>query len=422
MLSHTSVSRAQFSQYSIPAFALVCLSFAFAAISAAQTVNLVSGTYFTESNVILDDGGSLYGTTQLGGTSQNCQALGCGTVYKLSPNSSGGWTATTLHNFNGGNDGQWPAAGLVRDTAGNLYGTTQNGGGTTGCTYGCGVVFRLSPTIGGGWTETVLYRFTGGIDGAAPVAGITLGSSGTLYGTTSYGGASTAGVVFKLAHSSKGWTETVLHNFVGTDGQYPESPLAIDFAGTLYGSTAQGGSHNAGVVYRLAPSSSGWTLAVLHHFSGGADGQDPVGALSLDTAGNLYGATQYGGTKSGTYGNGVVFRLAHSGNLWREAVLYSFTAGSDGANPSAGVTFDTAGNLYGTTSYGMPSGCNSLFGCGQVFQLIHGTSSWTLGNLYPIPLWLPSLGGIARDAAGNLFFTASDQHYFAYGDVFELTP
>ncbi len=422
MFDHISGSRAASRRFSILAFALVCFSFACAAIAAAQTVNLVSGTAFTESNVIIDSAGNLYGTTQLGGTSQNCQALGCGTVYELSPNGAGGWTATTLHSFNGGNDGQWPAAGLVRDSAGNLYGTTQNGGGGAGCTYGCGVVFRLSPTTSGTWTETVLYRFTGGIDGAAPVAGVTLGSGGTLYGTASYGGASTAGVVFKLTHSSSGWTETVLHNFVGTDGQYPESPLAIDSAGKLYGSTAQGGSHNAGVVYRLAPSSSGWTLAVLHNFSGGADGQNPVGALTFDASGSLYGATQYGGNKSGTGGSGVVFRLSHSGTLWREAVLYSFTAGSDGANPSAGVTFDAAGNLYGTTSYGMPSGCNSLFGCGQVFQLTRGSSSWALGNLYPIPQWLPSLGGITRDAAGNLFFTASDQHYFAYGDVYELTP
>ncbi len=372
--------------------------------------------------MIVDSAGNLYGTTQLGGTSQNCQGLGCGTVYELSPNSSGGWTATTLHNFSGGNDGEWPAAGLVRDSAGNLYGTTQNGGGSKGCTYGCGVVFKLSPSTSGAWTETVLYRFTGGNDGSEPVASLTLGSGGVLYGTTSFGGASTAGVVFKLTHSSTGWTQTVLHNFIGTDGQYPESPLTVDSAGNLYGTTAEGGSHNAGVVYRLAPSSRGWTLAVLHNFTGGSDGQDPVGALTFDASGALYGATQYGGSKSATGGSGVVFRLSHSGNLWREAVLYTFTGAADGANPSAGVTFDASGNLYGTTSYGYPTGCNSLFGCGQVFQLTRASGNWALGALYPIPLWLPSLGGLTRNSAGNLFFTASDQHYFAFGDVYELVP
>jgi uncharacterized repeat protein (TIGR03803 family) len=388
----------------------------------AQVVNLVSPTAFTESGVITDSAGNLYGTTQIGGTSQNCHALGCGTVFELSPNATGGWTLTTLYSFSGRDDGLGPAAGLVRDSAGNLYGTTQSGGGSKECAYGCGVIFRLSPSTGGVWDETVLYRFTGGSDGSAPVATLTLGSGGSLYGTASLGGASTGGLVFMLERAAGGWKQTVLHNFIGTDGHYPESPLTRDSAGNLYGTTAEGGSHNAGVVYRLAPSSSGWTCEILHNFTGGSDGQQPVGGLTFDASGNLYGTTQFGGNKPGLNGSGVVFRLHPSGNAWREAVLYTFTGGTDGANPSAGVTFDSAVNLYGTTSYGTPAGCKSSYGCGQVFQLTPAAEGWSLGALYPIPQFLPSLGGLTRDASGNLFFTASDQQSLKSGDVFELVP
>jgi uncharacterized repeat protein (TIGR03803 family) len=403
----------------IASVALLCLLSA--AFADAQTVSLVAGTAFTKSNVIVDAAGNLYGTTQGGGTSLNCHGFGCGTVFELSPASGGGWTLTVLHNFSGGNDGQWPAAGLVLDSAGNLYGTTQNGGGSIACTGGCGTVFKVSPSAGGTWTESVLYRFTGGNDGAQPVASLLRDDSGTLYGTAASGGASTGGVVFKLTNSASGWKQTVLHNFVGADGQYPESGLIRDSAGHLYGTTGGGGAHSSGVVYQLANGASGWTIAVLHDFTGGRDGYQPVGNLTLE-ADSLYGATSGGGNKSLNLGSGVVYRVSRSGSAWKETVLHAFTGGADGGIPSAGVTFDPAGNLYGTTDSGAPSGCDSFYGCGQVFQLKQTSGNWTVGNLYPVPSWLPSLGGLTRDASGTLFFTASDQHYFAYGNVYQLTP
>jgi uncharacterized repeat protein (TIGR03803 family) len=390
--------------------------------SGAQIVSTLGTMAFTESNVIFDSAGNLYGTTQ-GGGGGNCASFGCGTVFELSPASGGTWTFTILYSFTGGTDGQAPAAGLVLDSGGNLYGTTQNGGGSAACADGCGTVFQLLPAGGGTWTETVLHRFSGGIDGSQPVAGLLLDSAGNLYGTAASGGASTAGVVFKLTHSSNGWNETVLHNFIGTDGQYPESALIRDSAGRLYGTTAQGGAHSAGVVYRLAPTSSGWRIALLHDFTGGSDGYLPVGTLTFDAAGSLYGSTQGGGNKKVNLGSGLVYRLSRSGNTWRETVLHTFTGGTDGGLPSAGVTFDAHGNLCGATYGGVPAGCDSFYGCGQIFQLNQSAGKWSLGNLYPIPAWNPSFGGLTRrGTAGNLFFTASDFHYFDFGAVYELTP
>jgi uncharacterized repeat protein (TIGR03803 family) len=388
----------------------------------AQTINLVSGTAFTESNVILDSAGNLYGTTQGGGTSQNCKNFGCGTVFAASPVSGGGWTSKVIYNFTGGTDGEAPAAGLALDSAGNLYGTTQNGGGSADCPNGCGTIFELSPNGDGTWTETILHKFTGKNDGSYPLASLIIDPAGNLYGTASDGGAAVGGgVVFKLYNAGGRWKEAVLHNFVGTDGQFPSSALLRDAAGNLYGTTTGGGAHSDGVVFRLAPVSGGWKFSQLHDFTGAADGNQPVGDLAIDSAGRIYGATLLGGYKTdGGPGYGVVYRLANAKGVWRQVVLYTFMGAIDGSNPSAGVAFDLRGNLYGTTE-GTYTNCTTN-GCGQVFQLTRTAGTWNLGNVYPIPSGLTSLGGLTRDAHGNCFFTASDFHYFAYGDVYELTP
>ena len=251
-----------------------------------------------------------------------------------------------LYSFTG-SDGSEPFAGLIADSSGNLYGTTQSGGASGGH----GVVFKLSPS----GTETVLHTFTGGSDGGIPRAGLIADTGGNLYGTTAGGGASNAGTVFKLSPSG---TETVLYSFTGSDGSGPFAGLIADSSGNLYGTTQSGGASGGhGVVFKLSP---GGTETVLYSFTGGSDGGTPRAGLIADSSGNLYGTTQFGGPGCGGVGCGVVFKLSPSGT---ETVLYSFT-GSDGSGPFPGLIADSSGNLYGTTLSGGASG-----GHGVVFKL-----------------------------------------------------
>ena len=327
-------------------------------------------------SLTMDAADNLYGTTEEGGTV--CPGVGCGVVWKLAPNPKGSRTVNLLHQFGGG-DGAAPHAGVVLDAAGNLYGTTQDGGGSgTVCSGGCGVVFKLAPNPDGTWTESVLHRFTGP-DGNQPLAGLNFDAAGNLYGTTLYGGTQEEGTVFKLAPNSNGtWTESVLYSFTGPDGAGPAAGLTFDAAGNLYGTTIYGGpagcngetGEMCGVVFKLAPNPDGtWTESVLHSFfTAGDDGAGPYAGLTLDEAGNLYGTTVQGGSAACTDGCGVVFKLVPSADgTWTESVLHRFTGGADGAGPWAGLVFDAAGNLYGTTIQGGSAACTN--GCGVVFKL-----------------------------------------------------
>ena len=358
------------------------------------------------AGLILDSQGNLYGVAESGGT------RGAGVVYELSPITGGGWTETVLYNFKGGTeDGASPHATLIADSAGNLYGTTVSGGltGKT-CRTGCGTVFKLTPASGH-WQESVLHRFTGGAGGAVPYAGVTMDSAGNLYGATLDGGAAGGGAVYRLTPGFAGWEQSVLYSFQGRpDGSAPYPTPVLDAAGNLYGTTNAGGAHNLGIVYMLAPQSDGtWTEHVLHTFAGGADGANPLAGVILDRRGNLYGTTSYGGTSNcgiafalapnqaggwaehllhtflgvtaydgenpnglvfDAHGNlygtttgggidnpGTIFKMTRNpGGAWQETVLYSFTGGNDGAYPSSGVVLDPAGNIYGTTLWGGPSG------------------------------------------------------------------
>ena len=250
------------------------------------------------NGLIADSAGNLYGTTSGGGASYK------GVVFKLAPDG----TETVLHSFPGfPSDGNSPYAGLIADSAGNLYGTTLSRDSVSHA----GVVFKLAPNGTAGWTETVLHSFTGfPTDGALPYAGLIADSAGNLYGATTGGGASGQGVVFKLAPDG---TETVLHAFTGgSDGAYPGvGPLIADSAGNLYGTTQVGGASGQGVVFKLAPNGTGgWTESVLYSFTGGSDGGQPFyGSLIADGAGNLYGTTVGGGAS----GAGVVFKLSGTG-------------------------------------------------------------------------------------------------------------
>jgi uncharacterized repeat protein (TIGR03803 family) len=350
-------------------------------------------------------------------------------------------TETVLYNFSGGANGSLPRGGVIFDTAGNLYGTTQYGGGTK-CDVGCGTVFELSPISGGGWTQTVLHTFTGGRDGADPYATLVSDGLGNLYGTASLGGnlagcgGQGCGVVFELSPSSGGWTETVLHAFSGgRDGAQSWTSLIFDSAGNLYGTTTSGGNltaancapYGCGVIFELSPVSGGWKETVLHAFSGGRDGAFPFGNLTFDAAGNLYGTTTAGGNVTLCGGGcGVVFKLSRVSGGWQETALHTFS-GNDGSDPQGGVTFDAAGNLYGTAAVGgEANGCDGE-GCGTAFKLSPTTSGpWTATALHVFKDtafqsgFYPS-GSLLPDSAGNLYGVTGEGGTFGYGVVFKLS-
>ena len=269
---------------------------------------------FLIAGLAIDAAGNLYGTTVAGGTGDNCTG-GCGTVFQLTPAAKGRWKETVLHSFAGmGGDGAWPWAGVVLDASGNLYGSTFAGG-----EYYSGTVFELKPGGNGQWSETVLYSFNNnGKDATAPAAGLVFDASGNLYGTTTSGGGHQDGTVFELSPGASGWTETVLHNFSnnGADGYQPYGGLVISPAGKLYGTTSWGGSNGSGwgTVFALTNGGSGrWWERILYSFNNnGSDGYDPyLGSLVLDAKGHLYGTTPYGGSGSncGATGCGTVFEV-----------------------------------------------------------------------------------------------------------------
>jgi uncharacterized repeat protein (TIGR03803 family) len=352
---------------------------------------------------LIDVSGTLYGTTAGGGTYKRCfyytEYLGCGTVFSVTP----GGKEKVLHDFGGADDGTDPSAGFI-DVGGTLYGTTTLGGlydctyvgsGTTSGYLGCGTVF----SIGTDGTEKVLHHFTGYPDGAEPAASL-VEVNGKLYGTTRVGGADRSGTVFSI---TPGHPESLLHNFKGTpDGSQPVAPLIdvsgtlygttsgggaygggtvftfkggtekvlhsfgsgsdgggptaglLDVSGTFYGTTSGGGAHGIGTVFSITP---GGTEKVLYSFEGGNDGRGPLAGL-IAVNGTLYGTTTNGGGSSACkpYGCGTVFSISTSG---KEMVLHRFVE-SDGAYPTAALT-DVNGTLYGTASEGGAHSRGSVF-------------------------------------------------------------
>jgi len=356
------------------------------AVAQAQTASEIVLQSFTTalvnggdpySGVIRDAAGNLYGTTYFGGTAT------AGVVYKL--DTAG--RQTVLHNFTGGADGANPYAGVVDDSAGNLYGTTSNGGAAK-----AGVVYKLD-TAG---HETVLYTFTGGADGGWPYAGMIRDPAGNFYGAGSGGGTAGWGVLFKLDATGQ---ETVLYNFTGgADGAVPYGTPTRDPAGNLYGTTTGGGTAEAGVVYKLDTAGN---YTVLYTFTGGADGGLPYPGVMRDSAGNLYGTTSRGGSFSA----GVVYELNTGG---QETVLYNF-AGGNGMAPS-GVIRDPAGNLYGT----------GPANAGVVYKLD------TAGNYTAMYSFMGKAdggrpyGGVIFDSAGNLYGTTFGGGTGGVGVVYKL--
>jgi uncharacterized repeat protein (TIGR03803 family) len=295
----------------------------------------------TVGNLVFDNAGSLYGASSYGN----------GNIFRLTQQADGSWTETAVYTFTGAPDGSGPDAGLTIDSMGNLYGTTHIGG-----VYGEGTVYELTPTKGGTWSETVLYSFSG-TDGANPFAEVTLDQGGNLYGTTGNGGQYGRGAVFKLTPGSGGWTETVLHSFVGgTDQGEPYAGVVLDSSGNVYGTATDNAFGGSWTVFRLKPNLDGtWKETILHTFGNGNrnDGDFPWSNLVADVAGNLYGTTYVGGT----HYQGIIYKLMPVlGGRWKETVFHSFTY-ADGANPVHNpVTFDASGNLIATYSGGLQNG------------------------------------------------------------------
>lgn len=310
-----------------------------------------SDGYSPAASVVFDAAGNLYGTTAGGGDFSN------GVVFELSPSGNGAWTETVLHSFGSGTDGYDPQAELVFDSAGNLYGTTQFGGTKAGFDNG-GTVFRLSPSAGG-WTETLLYSFPGsyfGPDGDLPGGGLVIDKNGSLFGVAQAGGAYGGGAIYELKPAGGGsYTESIIYSFSGTDGQLPRSTLVFDSAGNLYGTTINGGNNpncppnGCGTVFRLnKPSGHAWTATVLHALDK-TDGWEAAGPVVFDSAGNLYAAATAGGAN----GRGSVYKLIpRSSGPWAIQILHSLSNNPDGAQPLAGVILNSTGLLFGTTSAG----------------------------------------------------------------------
>jgi uncharacterized repeat protein (TIGR03803 family) len=368
-----------------------------------------------QTALISDTAGNLYGTTSAGGPVQ------AGTVFKLSHGTSG-WTETILYSFAGGKDGAQPCGGLVADVNGNVYGATSQGGA-----HNIGLVYKLSATTSGPWKKSVLFNFSSSQGGTPPIAwfpmSLIMDTSGNLYGVTLYGIKHPAGgTVFKLSPTNSGpWLHSVLYEFTGgTDGQFPAlRNLTFDAQGNLYGTAVNGGTYGAGVVFKLTPTQSGpWTQTILHTFTGAIDGASPNGGLVFDKAGNLYGTTLSGGSAKCYPGCGVVFKLSpNKSGPWTAHQLFVF---QNGESPYGGLIFDTAGNLFGTTSL-------SGTGYGTVFKLSPTTSgSWSLTVLHSFA-GLPNDGGwphatLFRDGTGNLFGSTFFGGKFSGGVVFEITP
>ncbi len=405
---------------------MLCALSVVVAAAQAQTFSVLhtfgNGTLgqYPEAGVVKDRSGNLYGTTTAGG-------IQFGTVYELSRRGSG-WTANPLYIFQGNSslDGAIPYSRVIFGANGSLYGTTYHGGGNQSghCLNGCGIIYNLQPSLTAcrtvlcPWNETVLYRFQGGTDGDSPGFGdITFDSAGNIYGTTTRGGAFGQGTVYKLTRTQSDWTESILYSFGGgSDGSQPWSGVTFDAAGNLYGTTYEGGGMGCGgtgcgTVYRLTPAGSGWTESVLHSFQGSNDGSYVYAGLVADQAGNLYGATSYGGSGNG----GTIFELTPSGSAWTFNLLYSFI-GNYG--PYNDLVLDAAGNLYGTEPW--PADW-----VGKAFKLSPGANGWTFTSLHGFSGSgdgeFPE-GTLLLDPDGTIYGTASQDGGDGWGTVWEITP
>jgi uncharacterized repeat protein (TIGR03803 family) len=395
--------------------ALLTLTIASGTPAAAEekvlyTFTVGSDGYFPQSALILDNAGNLYGTTPGGGAYRE------GNVFELTSSGSG-WTETILYSFTGSNDGYGPTGPLVWGENGNLFGVTVRGGALN-----AGTVFELSPTSGGGWTESTLYAFSGGSDGGQPV-GLIPDGKGNLYGITNNGGDASCncGVVFELKHSKGSWTEIVLRSFLGLpDGTGPIG-LAFDNAGNLYGTTLLGGAYNAGTVFQMKHLGRHWNERIVHSFTAGADGYLPLAGVIVDQTGNLYGTTNEGGGGGCQNGCGLAFELKHMSNgKWKELVLHRFSDnGHEGIYPSAGLIFDNKGNLYGTTWEGGTYGNGTAF---ELMQNFDGTWVYSVIETFIDRSRGSMPNALVLGQDGYLYGSTYNGGAYDVGLVFQLSP
>jgi hypothetical protein len=372
----------------------------------------------TSGPLLLDQEGRIYGETAAGGGT-GCRGYGCGLIFELTMQSNGKWQEKVLYEFPGGKDGAIPIGSLVLDAVGNLYGTTRADGGASPST-----VFKLSPHAGG-WSHQVIYE--PGSD-----AGLILDKTRNLYGFIGPGGHK-AGAVSELVRGSKGWNPKTLYSFCSqhqcADGEGPGDPLAWAAAGNLYGTTLYGGnsppkcpgSLGCGVAFQMMRNSDGtWKYKVLHRFAAfPTDGQYPDGGLAVDTRGNAYGVTGFGGV----HGNGTVFKLTlSSGGHWKQTVLYDFPNCGNGCSPYSTLVFDKAGNLYGTGSGGLAD-CQG-YTCGLIFKLSpQAGGKWKYSVVHKFTGTDGGFpNGVIIDAKGNLYGTTQAFGKYGYGVAFEITP
>ena len=324
--------------------------------------------------VVAGNGGVLYGTTTAGGASD------LGTVFRLTPRIvkrpiGPEYDESVLYSFKGGTDGAHPSGQLVIGSDGSLYGTTPLGGKA-----GYGSVFKLSPKRSGGYSEEVLHAFGGRTarDGASPAASLYLeAQTGSLLGVTSEGGHYGSGTVYKVAKTAGGYRERLLYEFQGDlDGGAPAGTLLRGKDGTFFGVTQVGGlggciggkiHRGCGTVYQLTPSAGAFTKTIIYSFQGGVDGATPEN-IGTHQGDGIFGITQAGGSVSncGLAGCGVVFRLLDKPSGWSESTVWLFGNGYDGTNPSGNIVVDASATTYGTLSGGGGNGC----GCGMVFLVI----------------------------------------------------
>ena len=380
---------------------------------AANTTKLIysfagaSDGEYTDTELVRDSAGNLYGSSVQGGT------FGGGTVFQVT--SAG--VHTVLYNFTGGADGGEPYKGVTLDADGNLYGTAVTGGGGA-CEGGCGVVYKLTNS-GGTWTQSVIHAFTGA-DGSGPGAPVAVDKHGNVFGTTPTGGANGLGTIFRLASDgSGGYKFRVIHTFTGgADGAGGSAGhMIFDAAGNIYGACTTGGVNGFGTIFKLASVSGQWQLTTLYAFKDSPDGALPYGSVVFDKTGNLYGTTYYAGASD----LGTVYKLTHTGGTWTESVLYSFKGGTDGASPISSLVADASGNFYGTTSDGGASACS----CGVIFKMTNANGKWTESVVYRFP-GKPSPGfaynGMISDGAGNFYGATVHGGSGNDGAIYKFTP
>jgi uncharacterized repeat protein (TIGR03803 family) len=423
---------------------------------------------FPHGALAVDASGAFYGTTQGGGAACHISSgFGCGAIFKLTPSGSG-LTERILYSFHGNTakDGEEPLGGLILDRTGTVYGTTEYGGGTTGCSNGCGTVFKLAPGTKR-YRETILYRFQGGTtDGGSPREALLADSKGDLFGTTAQRGKAGFGTVFELTPNGSRYAETIIHNFTlshidcACGGAFPTGSLIEDATGALYGTTTEGGNgdhckpNGCGTIFKLTPQGSGYAETVLRDFMGSSrlDGSDPRGALIVDASGALYGTTSAGGRNlcggvESTAGCGTVFKLTPVGSRYKEEILYRFKGNENGSSPWTGLLAVPGGTLYGTTNQGgqvcyggsspssPPSDCGTLFsltprGSGYVQSVLHRFAGASVGDgAYPGATLIETGGALygttITGGTGHRVYacwTNPTGYPFGCGAVYRVTP